>query len=142
MSNSRNSKLMDSLLTPALAGVIAAAGSYILLDEKGSYPVFGMLVPSFVGIGGTVFAASLAGNVIGTWALPRIPGNMRFANMEKMLVMPVATGAASFALIKFTNDISSQVSFPYAFGIGFASEIAAQYSTDIVKPYVNKDSRY
>lgn len=130
-------KLAETFLVPALAGSIAAATSYFVFDEDGDLPILGMKVPGWAGIGGVVFGSLLIGNVAGNWVLPYIPGNVKFANMEKLLVVPVATGASTAALMYFAVPTARGQLLMKSFAIGAISEIGAQYGVDIVKSYIS-----
>lgn len=136
MSN-KQMKLLDTLLVPVLSGAYAAAISKFFYGEEGSLYYFGMELPAIPGLGAAIFASSLLGNIIGNYALPMIPNNVKFANMEKLIALPFLTGASATGLF-YLGAPTAVDNLMRPFKLGFMSEIGAQYSVDIVKPYVNK----
>ncbi len=134
----QKSKLVDTLLTPALAGIAAGAGFYFILGEKDRLPFlnFEEGLPGYLAVGGTVFASSLVANATGSYILPMIPKNYRYADMEKRIIAPVVTGLAAYGLLYLSDPLISQT--PGAMlklvGLGAGSELVAQYAADTVKP--------
>lgn len=134
---STKSKLYDALLVPTLAGAIAAGGVYFVLGETGSTPIGGRLYPGWALAGGSVFAGSLLANNIGVWVLDKIPANQRFANMERMLIAPAVTGLAAGGVWFLTAPVEMSA-IAKVVAVGAASEIGAQYASDIVKSTMKK----
>ena len=136
MSYSTKTRILDTLIVPGITGATAAVATFATGDSFSSkMRMFGMDVSTPIAVGLTTLGASLLGEVIGNWALPYIPGNFKGARTEKMLIKPVATGAALIALMMVAApEALHQGSYVFPFLLGAGSEVAGRYLSDIVRP--------
>lgn len=123
-------KLIDTLTTPAVAGVTAAIGCY-MVHGSGIIPIFGQAVPASLAFGAVSAGASLLGATAFNYVAPHIPNNLRTVEAEKLMVKPVLGGLATYGLLKATAN--SDVDFVPNFAIGAVSELAAQQTANAVK---------
>ena len=132
-------RLVDTFTTPVVCGVAAAIGS-VMLNGTGVVPMFGYAIPSTVAVGLTAASASLASGVLFNYAIPHLPGNMRTAEAEKLLVKPVISGLANYGMLKATVPDTTQtgVDFLPAFGTGAVAELVAQQSSNAVKSMLRR----
>lgn len=131
-------KLVDTLVTPTLTAAAAAAGLYFILGENGNVPFMKDEYRGWVAIGGTAFAASLVANASGSYLLPLVPKNYRYADMEKRLIAPLVTGLAVYGTFYLSDPLISETpgSMIKLVGLGAGAEILAQYGSDTLKSMI------
>lgn len=118
------SESIKALLTAGVAGV----GSYMFLGESQNVdiPVIGAVSSGLV-VGAAAGAGSLISDMFSDNVLKMIPQSAKMKNFEATAVKLGLSGAATAGVLKVVVGIPND-RLPYAFGIGAASKIAADWT--------------
>jgi hypothetical protein len=131
-------KISEIVTKPILVGAIGAAGARYLLDNDGDLVLFGNRIPGWAGFFGTLALTSAVSTVLKDYALPYIPENKDYANMESMAVAPVINGLVLYGVLK-AGSLQQPAFVPF-FTLGAGSEIAGSYTYNgFVQPWVRKN---
>jgi hypothetical protein len=100
-----------------------------------------LVLPFPVGVGVIAAGGSLVGGAIKTFVLPAINGNGKYVDMESKLIEPVVSGVGTAALWYFSLDNTGSmtddlVDLAKGFSFGSIGSVLADYSADLVDPYV------
>lgn len=131
-----NEKVVEQVTRPLLVGAVGALASKFILGENRDVRLFNMVVPhGWLAIGAITAASSAVSVALKDFALPYIPENKQYANMEGMAVAPILNGVILYGV--FAAGAPLRPDFFRTFGLGAGSEIAGGYAYDgFVQPYI------
>jgi len=129
MSLTRNQKISETLVKPAVAGVIAGITAPFLfgIDMKDKINFLGLFdINVMLGVGGAAALGTALGTVSKDWILPYIPRNSKWAEMEGMIITPVLSGLGT-TLLLIKNVDGTPASYFKVFALGAGSAIGSDY---------------
>ncbi len=134
LSGDIKSKLFGTFSTPILAGGIASGLSYLIISGAEKVPLFsGFSLDERILSGLTVWGSSAANETLSRWILPIVTDDERILQGGSYFAGPLLCGTTNLtvtAALRFFLGNSDPLDFASllkAFGVGFASQIAAKY---------------
>ena len=126
-------------LQPALAGTIAAAGSYFFIDKYNRIPLFGVQLPSYLFYGVTTAAASfIQSNLLDSItkmivsALTDYQFVADIATATNYLAEPLVVSGVNVGLNYFLNRSASYSENKKLFMVSFGSVIASEWLKNVL----------
>ena len=126
-------------LQPALAGTIAAAGSYFFIDRYNRIPLFGVQLPSYLFYGVTTAASSfIQSNLLDSItkmivsALTDYQFVADIATATNYLAEPLVVSGVNVGLNYFLNRSASYSDNKKLFMVSFGSVIASEWLKSVI----------
>src|SRR5579875_1711470 len=130
MNDTQKTKLIDTLTTPVISGLIAGLATPLIhTNVKYSDKFSSGMLKGFnatLGVGLAVAGSSLISHLSKNYILGLIPKNSQYAELEGRLVAPVVTGITSSLILYSQTDGGFPVIMKN-FLLGAVSEVAADY---------------
>lgn len=121
------SKMSETSMVPIFSGATAyAIGMAMYPEDAFDLPAVGT-VSAPVGLAVASGVGAAIGQVGGNYILPYIPRIGGYANVEKRIAAPLASGAATWGIAKLGGN---QRAGSNLFVIGAASDLVGQYAYD------------
>jgi len=136
---STTSKVIDTLYSPVVAGLIAwGIGPMIVGVNRNDIVPVAFNWSTATTIGAATAVGTGAGTILKDWILPSIPGNSMFATNQGLILTPALSGLATGLILLPTSDGSNTgMLFGKAFLTGALSTAGADYlKTSVLSPYL------
>jgi len=123
--------LGENTIKSLLTGVVAGVGSVMVFGETQSSNIVGMVLPSYLVIGGSAFAGSWVSDMVSDNIIRRIPQNPNWANAESLVVRLGVAGLATAGALKLTTGLPNE-NIPKAIALGAGAKIGGEWISNNV----------
>ena len=112
-------------------GAIAAVGSYLFLDERGTSPLIDFQVPSAIAVAAGSAVGSVTGDLLSDFVIDKMTSSNSIRGIESTAVKIGLSGAGTVVGLKLMSGFEPSVQ---GFGLGCVSKALGDYSYDKVDP--------